>query len=51
MNFTKGNLTRRLRSAPVTSQSCSMNSGCLIEVVSKTFNELVLDDAKVRGNW
>ena len=46
MNFTKGQLRRRLRSAPVASQPCSMNSGCLIEVVSKTFDELVLDSAK-----
>ena len=50
MNFTRGNLTRRLRSAPVPNQSCSMDSGCLIEVVSKTFTEIVLDHKKVRCN-
>ena len=51
MNFTRGNLTRRLRSAPVPNQSCSMDSGCLTEVVSKTFTEIVLDNNKVRCNW
>jgi hypothetical protein len=47
MNFTLGNLTRRLRSAPIPNQSCSMDTGCLAEVVSRTFTELVLDNHKV----
>lgn len=49
MNFTRGNLTRRLRSAPVPNQTCFAHSGnCLIEVVSKTFTDIVLDYDKVR---
>ena len=51
MNFTNGNLTRRLRSVPVPDQPCSTHGGCLVEVVSKTFTELVLDNDKVRYQW
>ena len=47
MKFKHGNLTRRFRSAPVPNQTCAEEHGCLIEVVSKTFVELVLDNSKV----
>ncbi|XP_028415895.1 thioredoxin domain-containing protein 11-like [Dendronephthya gigantea] len=46
MNFTNGILSRRLRSAPVPNQPCFTTSGCLYEVVSKTFSKIVLDDEK-----
>lgn len=47
MNFTNGNLIRRLRSAPIPNQTCAIHDGCLLEVVAKTFTELVLDNTKV----
>ncbi|XP_046854863.1 thioredoxin domain-containing protein 11-like isoform X2 [Xenia sp. Carnegie-2017] len=42
MLFKLGNLTRRLRSAVVPKQSCSQSSSCIWEVVTTTFDDLVL---------
>lgn len=45
MKFMRGNLRRRLRSASLSNQSCR-NSGCITEVISLTFTQLVLDPTK-----
>ncbi|XP_022780634.1 thioredoxin domain-containing protein 11-like isoform X2 [Stylophora pistillata] len=46
MAYMAGNLTRRLRSAHVTSHGCPQSQACVVEVVASNFNEVVLDETK-----
>lgn len=48
MAYMAGNLTRHLRSASVTSRSCPQSQACVVEVVASNFDEVVLDETKVR---
>ena len=48
MGYMAGNLTRRFRSGRPAPRQCPSAYACVIEVVTSTFEDIVLDETKVR---